>query len=421
MSLSDYQVIQTIGTGSYGKVVLAKEIHTGVKYAIKKVKLAGLTVEQRQKALDEVSLLQHLNHPNIVRCHKSFIEKCTLHIVMDYVDGGNLDNIIQKTRSYMAETDILSFFIQIVIALSYIHKKNIIHRDIKPENVFLMKNGIAKLGDFGISKTLESSIGLATTVIGTPYYLAPEIWAGEKYDTKADMWSLGCILFEMCSLEKPFLGNNQKELFDRVLAGRHKEIPSQYSNDLKRLVDGLLSMDPSFRPTSQQILQLPFLREAMKKMIENNNSTIKKSPIPSPGTRKEPKNIPSPKEPESDSSYFDDDEEEDAESPKKEFNDDFVMEEEDDYENFDDFHVLEGATMVLESTLCIDTPSHRIEKLKTELKKSLGEEKFKEVYDDMCDPFDIDASNRLRTFEKTDPKAAQMVRDLIDLEESSTI
>ncbi|EAY14670.1 CAMK family protein kinase [Trichomonas vaginalis G3] len=421
MSLSDYQVIQTIGTGSYGKVVLAKEKKSGTKYAIKKVKLSGMTVEQRQKALEEVNLLLKLNHPNIVRCYKSFIKKCTLHIVMDYVDGGNLDNVIEKTHEYMSEMDVLSFFIQIVIALSYIHKKNIIHRDIKPENVFLMKNGIAKLGDFGISKTLESSIGLATTVIGTPYYLAPEVWSGEQYNTKADMWSLGCILYEMCALEKPFTGENQKELFDKILAGHHKEIPSMYSNDLRHLVDGLLSMDPSFRPTSAQILQLPFIRDVMKKMIENNNSTLKNSPIPSPGTKKEPKNIPSPKEQESDSSYFDDDDEEDENGDSEVKNDEFTVEEEDSTDDFGDFTMLEGATMVLESTLCVDTPSRKIEKLKTELKKSLGEQKFKEVYDDMNDPFDIDASNRLRTFEKTDPKAAQMVRDLIDLEESSTI
>ena len=188
--------------------------------------------------------------------------------------------------------------------VNYLHTHHILHRDLKPQNVFLTKHGILKLGDFGVAKSLDATCDLAKTIIGTPYYLSPEIWEGSPYDSKSDIWSLGCILFEMCSLHKPFEAQNATALLAMVVQGKHGVIPSRYSQNVRDLIDGMLNVAPQLRPTAKDISALPFIQKAMtdlyvknKQIFEEqrqkrskvNQKSAKKSEIPSRHLKPNPK------------------------------------------------------------------------------------------------------------------------------------
>jgi len=160
--------------------------------------------------LGEYKLLNNLRHPNIVKLAGSEVEQGQLRLLLEYADDGDVSQKIaemKKTDDPIPEKLIMEWLCQLCFALKYIHCKNIIHRDIKPNNILCMKNGIIKLSDFGISKALECN-KYATSNVGTPYYLAPEIVSNKPYDFKVDIWMLGCTIYELCAKKKPFLGES---------------------------------------------------------------------------------------------------------------------------------------------------------------------------------------------------------------------
>lgn len=209
--MEKYEIIRNLGRGSYGSVELARlrpspgspSNDKEQLYAIKKIKLKHLPPEERKKALDEAAVLRKLNHPNIVAFKDSFEENNAFYIVMEFIDGGDLEKKIQQRgNSYMTEREVLFMFVQILSPIAYLHKNKILHRDIKPQNCFITKHGIAKIGDFGVARSLDATFDLDKTVIGTPFYLAPEIWDNHPYGYAADIYSLGVVLYSMCSLKK---------------------------------------------------------------------------------------------------------------------------------------------------------------------------------------------------------------------------
>ncbi|XP_062272120.1 interferon-induced very large GTPase 1-like [Scomber scombrus] len=209
-----------------------------------------------------------MSHPNIVQYKESFEDKGCLYIVMDYCEGGDLSKKIKSQEGKLfPEQQILDWFVQICLALKHIHDKNILHRDIKPQNIFLTKDGTVQLGDFGIARVLNSTAELATTCIGTPLYLSPEICENKPYNNKSDIWALGCVLYEMCSLKPAFKAGIIEELCQKIISGSYPPVSDHYSQELCSLLAQLLNCDPEERPSVSSILYRPFLCCRIQKFL----------------------------------------------------------------------------------------------------------------------------------------------------------
>jgi len=209
--------------------------------------------------------LYFFSHPNIIGYKEAFFEDSTstLCLVMEFANDEDLYQKIlkhQKNGSMIDENQIWRILIQIVRALKVLHSQNIFHRDLKSANVFLNKDGNAKLGDLNVSKIAQKN-GLLFTQTGTPYYASPEVWKEQPYDSKSDIWSLGCVLYEMATLKPPFRASDMNGLYKRVLKGMYPKIPGHYSADLSLMIKSLLQVQPNLRPTSDQILKMDIVKK----------------------------------------------------------------------------------------------------------------------------------------------------------------
>ncbi|KAH8375136.1 hypothetical protein KR200_006845 [Drosophila serrata] len=253
--LANYEKVRVVGQGSFGIAILYRRKSDGHQIVFKQINLSELTPPGRDLAMNEVDVFSKLHHPNIVSYLGSFIKDNTLLIEMEYADGGTLAHIIAERQGklHFPERYIIAVFEQISSAINYMHSENILHRDLKTANVFLNRRGIVKIGDFGISKIMNTKIH-AQTVLGTPYYFSPEMCEGKEYDNKSDIWALGCILGEMCCLKKTFAASNLSELVTKIMAGNYTPVPSGYTSGLQSLMSNLLQVEAARRPTASEVL-----------------------------------------------------------------------------------------------------------------------------------------------------------------------
>lgn len=277
-SLKDfgYEEIKVVGRGQYGKAHLTRK--EDGHYIAKTIDLTCLSSKERETALQEVALLRRLDHPNIVEYKDNFFMADTLVIVMQYCEGGDLATYIKekvKERRRIQEVQIMHYFVQILQALSYIHNERILHRDLKSSNLFLMRSKeVVKLGDFGISRVLEGSLQAAVTVVGTPYYMSPEVCENKPYSFKSDVWSLGCVLYELCMLKHAFSADNLLGLVYKIVSDKYEPIPKRcYTSNLNGLIERTLEKDDKKRPSVQNLLEDSYVRTFMQDYLRTRGKS----------------------------------------------------------------------------------------------------------------------------------------------------
>ncbi|XP_054410686.1 serine/threonine-protein kinase Nek1 isoform X14 [Pongo abelii] len=266
--MEKYVRLQKIGEGSFGKAILVKSTEDGRQYVIKEINISRMSSKEREESRREVAVLANMKHPNIVQYRESFEENGSLYIVMDYCEGGDLFKRINAQKGVLFQEDqILDWFVQICLALKHVHDRKILHRDIKSQNIFLTKDGTVQLGDFGIARVLNSTVELARTCIGTPYYLSPEICENKPYNNKSDIWALGCVLYELCTLKHAFEAGSMKNLVLKIISGSFPPVSLHYSYDLRSLVSQLFKRNPRDRPSVNSILEKGFIVKRIEKFL----------------------------------------------------------------------------------------------------------------------------------------------------------
>ena len=265
--MNDFQIISKLGEGAYSTVFKVKRIIDNKIYALKKVKLLNLSEKEKENSLNEVRILASVKSNFVVSYKEAFFDEKdnTLCIIMEFADRGDLyQKIVQHKKSAILfeESDIWRIFIQLVKGLKSLHDLKILHRDMKSANVFLFSNGCAKLGDLNVSKVARRGLGYTQT--GTPYYASPEVWKDKPYDHKSDVWSLGCVLYEMITLRPPFRAKDMEGLFNKVCKGQYSRIPDRFSDDLFKIVQYLLIVNSIQRPSCDQILQHPIIMKRIE-------------------------------------------------------------------------------------------------------------------------------------------------------------
>eukprot|EP00359_Climacostomum_virens_P003272 CAMPEP_0204901962 /NCGR_PEP_ID=MMETSP1397-20131031/3380_1 /ASSEMBLY_ACC=CAM_ASM_000891 /TAXON_ID=49980 /ORGANISM="Climacostomum Climacostomum virens, Strain Stock W-24" /LENGTH=702 /DNA_ID=CAMNT_0052070393 /DNA_START=115 /DNA_END=2223 /DNA_ORIENTATION=+ len=257
-----YEVVKSIGSGSFGQVYLVRNKFEGKNYVVKKIKTRDMSDKDRENTEQEVRLLQKMRHANIVAYKDSYIDREQfLCIVMVYCEGGDIYSKIKAAKGKrISEGQVMDYFAQILLALLYLHEKRILHRDLKTQNIFL-KNDRIMLGDFGIAKVLDGTKDFANTCIGTPYYMSPELFKNKPYSYKSDVWALGCVVYEMCNLRHAFDAQSLNGLAMKILKGSYPPISPSYSKGLRDLIGKMLSINPTQRPSLLDILKVPIVKK----------------------------------------------------------------------------------------------------------------------------------------------------------------
>eukprot|EP00930_Biecheleria_cincta_P059821 TRINITY_DN45543_c0_g1_i1.p1 TRINITY_DN45543_c0_g1~~TRINITY_DN45543_c0_g1_i1.p1 ORF type:complete len:655 (-),score=107.13 TRINITY_DN45543_c0_g1_i1:8-1948(-) len=279
LTAGGYRWVRQLGRGQYGTAHLVspspgREVEVEGEQAVAKVVILDhLKDRDRALALQEVEVLRRLQHPNVVRHHLSWLHRGgsspngaeALVNIMEYCAGGDLRDWLDqfsKNGQHLPEESVLSLFAQMLRGVLYIHSCHILHRDLKTSNMLLDESRqVVKIGDFGIARVLESTAAVAATMLGTPYYMSPEVCKGEPYREKSDMWSLGCVLYEMCVLRHAFESQSLLGLVYCIVSEHYDPIPGdRYGPALAELVAKLLAKSADERPSAEEALALPSLQ-----------------------------------------------------------------------------------------------------------------------------------------------------------------
>ena len=274
-----YTVQKFLGNGAFGKAYLIKSNETQINYVMKRICLNILDEKERKNVINEGLLLKRIDHPNIIKfkeCFKNLKPVPQMNIIMEYASGGDINQIlINQIPNHFEENLLIDWLSQICNALQYIHNKNIIHRDIKPENIFLNNLGQIKLGDFGISKNLET-MKMACTFIGSINYIAPELINNNNYSFEADIWSLGVTFYELMTFKKPFRGEFPAICL-KIVNDDVEPITDFYSKEFRNLIYKMLSKDPSKRPKAKDIIKMSFVRNRILSYLQEKKFNLKDS------------------------------------------------------------------------------------------------------------------------------------------------
>ncbi|XP_014313151.1 serine/threonine-protein kinase Nek4 isoform X2 [Myotis lucifugus] len=290
MPLAAYCYLRVVGRGSYGEVTLVRHRRDGRQYVIKKLNLRNASSRERRAAEQEAQLLSQLKHPNIVTYKESWEGgDGLLYIVMGFCEGGDLYRKLKEQKGQLLpESQVVEWFVQIAMALQYLHEKHILHRDLKTQNVFLTRTNIIKVGDLGIARVLENHCDMASTLIGTPYYMSPELFSNKPYNYKSDVWALGCCAYEMATLKHAFNAKDMNSLVYRIIEGKLPPMPKDYSPELAELIRTMLSKRPEERPSVRSILRQPYIKRQIFFFLEATKAKTSKNNIKNGDSKSKP-------------------------------------------------------------------------------------------------------------------------------------
>ncbi|KAK7946706.1 G2-specific protein kinase nim-1 [Apiospora aurea] len=271
-----YECLEKIGHGSFGIIRKVRRKADGMVLCRKEISYLKMSQKEREQLHAEFQILSSLRHPNIVGYyHREHLKiSQDLHLYMEYCGNGDLGRVIRELtqQNKYAEEAFVSLrhrppdVGKHVLGLGATAKPKIppggmtiLHRDLKPENVFLGEDNSVKLGDFGLSKVMQSH-DFASTYVGTPFYMSPEICAAERYTLKSDIWSLGCIMYELCTKEPPFNAKSHFQLVQKIKEGKIAPLPAIYSAELMGVIRDCLKTNPDRRPDTASLLNMPVVR-----------------------------------------------------------------------------------------------------------------------------------------------------------------
>lgn len=262
-----YKYLRNIGSGAFSLVCLVEHVKTKKQYAAKIVSREFLLNEGAFDRFEqEVRVLQSFDHKNIVKVEEIVFDTKLIFVVMEYCSHGELFNFIVQ-NGFLDDIIVKKFLYQLAEALVYLHDRHIAHRDIKPENILLDSELNVKLADFGLCHTINKK-RLLSTPCGSPFYAPPEVVSGSNYDgEKSDMWSLGVVLFTMCTGSLPWREENQTKLLNQIIKSDYN-VPLSVPPHYRELIMKLMNPNPSERPTAYEITQIPWLVESIQQLSE---------------------------------------------------------------------------------------------------------------------------------------------------------
>ncbi|KAJ0088678.1 hypothetical protein Patl1_31788 [Pistacia atlantica] len=284
--VGDYLVGRQIGSGSFSVVWHARHRIHGTEVAIKEIVTGRLNKKLQDSLMSEIFILKRINHPHIIRLHDIIEVPGKLHLVLEYCKGGDLSMYIQRHGCVPEETA-KHFMKQLAAGLQVLRDNNLIHRDLKPQKAKklpckkisfspkMIANAVLKIADFGFARSLQPR-GLAETLCGSPLYMAPEIMQLQKYDAKADLWSVGAIFFQLVTGKTPFTGSNQMQLLQNIVKSTELHFPlgaKGLSADCKDLCKKLLRRNPVERLTFEEFFNHPFLSQRQPDRLLRSRSS----------------------------------------------------------------------------------------------------------------------------------------------------